>query len=152
MYENTNRIVKTNVIGERNTVVDGINVSYKIYQLTEGYEHDNIEWCWVDSKGNVYVSPLPTASENHRQKFADLIAYHERLEFDWLTEQGLPSPRYNTKPNTRESEIACEIHDQVHYLELVAAKNMGILDEFVAWRPSESVTEEFYKKLKQDEG
>jgi len=45
------------------------------------------------------------------------------------------------------------IHKQVHYLELRAARDMGVLDEYVAWRPSEDeprdeLTTNFYKKLK----
>ena len=58
--------------------------------------------------------------------------------------------QHNVRGMGQEAEIAHAIHNQVHYLELVAANKMGIIDEYVAWRPRESVTEEFYRKLRED--
>ena len=156
LYEKTTRLVEENVTGYRSTAIDGIHFDYFIYRDFDGYEHGNAKWCWVDSDGTIYVSELLDIHKEHRDGFHDLIAYHERLEYDWLREMGLPAPRFNIKENTRESEIAAEIHMQVHFLELVAAKDMGILDEYVGWRPHEAevtdkftdLTDRFYHKLK----
>lgn len=137
--------IKQYIVEDRTCVADGIQVSYQLHN-----SQDPTDEVWIDEQGNIYISTLPDAPEEYRKQFADLIALHERLEYDWLDEQGLPKPRYNVEPQSREADIAREIHNQVHYLELTAAKNMGILDEFVKWRPSETVTEEFYRKLKQE--
>ncbi len=141
-------VIKRNITGQRSTVIDGIPVSYQTYKYNGIYEHRNTRWCNVDREGNVYVSDLLSAPEELRERFQDLVAYHERLEFDWLEELGLPAPRWRIL-DVDTSCIAVEIHRQVHYLELRAARDMGILDEYVKWRPHESVTKEFYEKLKQ---
>ena len=141
MYESETEKVINNLTGaHRSTVVDGIPLSYHVYKLPDDNAHGNIDWCWADSDGNIYVSELLTAPSEMREKFRDLIAYHERLEYDWLIEQGLPAPKYNNTPCSREGNFAEDIHIQVHYLELRAARSMGILDAYVAWRPEESIT------------
>jgi len=150
MYEETERKVKENIIGERKTVVEGIPISYKIYKPLESYEHRNAEWCWVDSNGNIYVCELRGVREELREKFRDLIAYHEKLEFEWLKSQGLPAPKWKINSED-EIEIAEEIHYKAHYYELIAAKNMGILEEYLRWRPKEPVTDKFLRQIKSKE-
>ena len=140
-------VIKRSITGGRSAVIGGIPVSYQTYRYNGEYEFSNTKWCNVDREGNVFVSDLPDAPEELRKRFQDLIAYHERLEFDWLRELGLPAPRWSIL-HVDESVVACGIHNQVHYLELKAAREMGILDEYVKWRPEEDVTEEFYERLR----
>jgi len=147
-------VIKRNITGERSSVIGGIPVSYQTYEYNDGYEFKGTRWCSVDRKGHIYISDLPGAPPELREQFQDLVAYHERLEFDWLVELGLPAPRWSIL-HVDESVVACGIHNQVHYMELKAANNMGILDEYVNWRPKEngsgkygSLTEEFSRRLK----
>ncbi len=118
----------------------------KMYRAFESCLHPNAEWCWVDSEGNIYVCELPGVRKDLRKKFMDVIAYHEKLEFEWLKKRGLPAPKWKIISED-ELEIAEEIHHKAHYHELLAARNMGILKEYAAWRPKEYVTGEFLKRL-----
>ena len=136
--------VKQCLLDERGFIVGKIPVYYLVHNATETPD------VLVDSNGIIYVHGRIKCD------FANLIAFHETLEYDWLIEQGLPAPRYNTETDSKEAEMAMEIHLQVHYLELRAAKRMGVLDEYVKWRPhefdpnskNEDGTYEYYKKLK----
>jgi len=128
---------------EKNCIVDGLSISYKLCDISCDAD------IWVSSTGKIYIS------ENVPENFRNLIAFHEKIEYDWLIEQDLPAPRYNVKLKSRESEIAMEIHNQAHYLELKATNELGILDEYVKWRPHErdfkddyDLTDMFYQKLK----
>lgn len=144
--------VRRHVTGFRKTNIDGIDVCYFLHSL------GSVE-CWVDCNGRVYVAENLDAPEDLRRAYRDLIAYHEHIEFDWLKETGLPVPRYRTGTMT-EKNRSQDIHSQVHYMELMAAEKMGILDDFVAWRSHEpnvagghplepdDLTLAFYEKIK----
>jgi len=131
------------IINKRDCLVDGIPVSYFSFST------EDTDLVFVESNGDIYVNQNLGTDKypDLKDKFSDLIAFHETLEYDWLKELGLASPRNRINSGTRRAEIAREIHLQVHYLELRAAKNMGILEKYLKIRPWEICTKEFVEKI-----
>lgn len=105
--------------------------------------------------GTVYIPRNIDVPFELRESFQDLMAFHEVLEYGWLEEMGLPKPRYRVETGSHEANQAKQIHEQVHYLELMAAKDMGVLKEYVGWRPHDHdsvdrdtiLTLRFYEKI-----
>lgn len=105
------------------------NITYAIYEIPEGATNaqrdDRIDFPWdaqwgfYDSGGNIYVS-----EDCYRQNplFSDLIALHEKKEWEYLNRD---IPR-----------------EYAHFLawrdEISSAKKMGILNDYIKWRPSEN--------------
>ena len=145
LYERSREPVVKNVIGERFSIVSGVPVFYQIYKsLPKGIPNADEGICYVGFDGKIFIDDFDEVPEDRREKYQDLIALHEKIEYDTLRNNGLPVPR----PFACESPVkAIDAHNVAHYTELLAAHRMGILPEYVSWRPKESVTEQICKEL-----
>ncbi len=155
---NTDEYVKTNKTGFKRVVVGRTQIYYTTYkadeewykmlQLEDEIEPPSLLYCHVDIDGNIYVSDILHVKEHLRDNFQNLIAYHERIEYDWLKEIGITSPRWLIPEKTKESDIAEGIHNQAIWLEMIIAKKLGILDKYFSFRPYQDEVGNYYHKLK----
>ncbi|MBI4176284.1 MAG: hypothetical protein HY518_03700 [Candidatus Aenigmarchaeota archaeon] len=148
-YETTIGIVRENLEGERQAVVNGLQFSYKRFSLPGVRDcSPEMKWCFVDKEGVVYASSHPDEYPEE-EMFWDIIAYGERLKFERLTEAGIPAPSY-TIESEKQARDAMAILKEVYYLQMKAAKGMGILKEFVEWGPEEEWADELCARLAFD--
>lgn len=156
MTDEVTEYVKNRIIGTRNSLVEGMNLYYSVYSVgneyykileQEEFEAPQLLYCHITKDGEIYISELKQTKEEFRERFQDIIAYHEKIEYDWLKEIGLPTQRWTIEKGTKNREISEGIHRQAIWLELCAAKNMGILDEYYNFRPFEETVETYYCKL-----
>jgi len=134
MFRNLYAFMKGNRVGAKRCEILSEEFEYHIFK-DSGMNPYPTQPGAYDPDGEIYISDK-VLQEN--SLFADLVAYHEKKEVDFLKERNL-SQRVNRIRFPKQDFYS---HFFAHWKELKAAYSLGVLKEYLNWRPTEIFTPE----------